>query len=283
MFYEKLKESAQKTGSIVCLGCDPLIEKIPLPETNVEKRISQFYSDILDACVAENVLPGAIKPNYAFYAQYGFQGLHALDNVIKKANALGIPVIFDGKRGDIGKTSEAYAKEAFEFWNADALTVAPYMGTDSVAPFAKWCEKGRGIYVLVRTSNKGAVDFQNQKIGEHELFLEVAKKVVEWSEGNANGVGAVVGATSMPELEKIAHYFAKQKNKVPLLIPGVGAQGGSAKEVVAVLKNAGYDMGCVRINSSSGINYAYEEEKSNDYAGAAVRALKKLNAEIGKI
>jgi orotidine-5'-phosphate decarboxylase len=282
-YVDLLKESAQKNGSIVCIGLDPVLERIPLKEGSVEDRIFNFYSEILVACVSEGVLPGAVKPNYAFYAQYGFEGLRALKKVIELAKGKKIPVIFDGKRGDIGKTSAAYAREAFEFWQADCLTVAPYMGEDSVSPFIKFCEeKGKGIYVLNRTSNPGAADFQSLEFDGLPLYLNVSGKVLEWGEKAKGNVGVVVGATSPTELKEISEFFASAGQKVPFLIPGVGAQGGSGREVAAILKKAGLDLSVQRISSSSGINYAFEKQETDDFAGAAVKALKKLNDEIGK-
>lgn len=280
-YVDFLRETAERNKSIVCVGLDPVIERIPYEHHDIKETISEFYSEMLDGFVREGSLPGAVKPNYAFYAQYGFDGLKALENVIKKAKKLDIPVIFDGKRGDIGKTSSAYAKEAFDFWKADSLTVAPYMGSDSVGPFIKECEtRGKGVYVLNKTSNKGAVEIQNLKIDGKELYMKIAEKIVEWGSEAHGNAGAVVGATSLNELEKIVKFYSSQKNSVPLLIPGVGAQGGNAKEVTEILRKVKYDLGIVRINSSSGINYAYEKSGEQNFAKAAALALQKLNDEI---
>ena len=280
-YVDFLRETAERNESIVCVGLDPVIERIPQEHHNIEEMISDFFIEILDEFVREGSLPGAVKPNYAFYAQYGFDGLKALEKVIKKSRKLNIPVIFDGKRGDIGKTSSAYAKEAFDFWEANSLTVAPYMGGDSVGPFIKECEtRGKGVYILNRTSNKGAIEIQNLKVDGIELYMKVAEKIVEWG-GNAHGnVGAVVGATSLNELEKIVKFYSSQNNPVPLLIPGVGAQGGSAKEVTDILRKVKYDLGIVRINSSSEINYAYEKTGEENFAKASAKALEQLNKEI---
>jgi len=273
-FTTKLRKSAEKNNSIVCLGMDPVIEKIPFEEKNNGKKIIKFYGDIIEA-VAGNV--SAVKPNYAFFAQYGFPGLRALKKVIGISRKKKLPVILDAKRGDIGKSSEAYAREVFDFWKADAVTVSPYMGTDSVEPFISRCSSGKGVYVLVRTSNTGASDLQEIiSTNGKKMLIKVAEKVVEW---HKDGVGAVVGATNPEELKNISEFFSSAKKSVPLLIPGVGSQGGSAKEVAAILKNIG-DIKIHRINSSSGINYAYKKNETNDYAGAAARAVKELNEEI---
>ncbi|MBI5229038.1 orotidine-5'-phosphate decarboxylase [Candidatus Micrarchaeota archaeon] len=281
-YYDLLERTAKEFNSIVCMGADPVIEKIPLKQGSVEERIASFYEEIIEACKTEDALPGAIKPNYAFYAQHGFEGLHALKKVCEKVKEERIPLIIDLKRGDIGKTSTAYAKEAFSFWEGDAVTISPYMGTDSVMPFVnETTGKEKGVYVLNRTSNPGAVDFQDIEAGGKKNFEWVSESILKWGASAEGNVGAVVGATSMNELEAIARKYTESKQQVPLLIPGVGAQGGSANEVVEALKRAKYSLGIVRINSSAGINYAYEKEKTDDFAGAAARAIKELNQEIG--
>ncbi len=270
-YTELLESTAEKSGSIVCFGIDPIIEKMP------GKDIARFYSEILDA-VAGNI--AAVKPNYAFFAQYGFSGLKALEKIISAAKKKKLPVILDAKRGDIGKSSEAYSKEVFGFWEADAVTVSPWMGSDSVLPFISQCDSGKGVYVLVRTSNPGSADLQQLQTKDgKELFMAAAAKVAEW---HKPGVGAVVGATNIAELEKIAKFFAAAKKQVPLLIPGVGSQGGNASEVAAALRKVNADIRIHRINSSSGISYAYERYETKDYVAAAVKAVEELNREIGR-
>jgi orotidine-5'-phosphate decarboxylase len=273
-YVELLIKSAEQSGSIACLGMDPIIEKIPIKEQSPEKKIVKFYSDILEVCSTK---VSAVKPNYAFFAQYGFPGLKALKKVIVASKKKKLIVILDAKRADIGKTSEALAREAFEFWKADAVTVAPYMGKDSIEPFTTYSAKSKGVYVLVRTSNKGAQDFQDLKVDNEKVYSKVAKKLIEW---HSPGVSAIVGATSIKELEELNNLFKTSGKKIPLLIPGVGSQGGSAKEVVSALKD---NLLIHRINSSSAINYAYEEQKTEDYASAALKALQQLNSEIGKL
>jgi orotidine-5'-phosphate decarboxylase len=282
-FSELLKEKALEFNSIVCFGADPIIEKIPIKGKDTEESISLFYSRIIDAWKSENEFPGAIKPNYAFYAQYGFSGLRALKKVIEKAKSIKMPVILDVKRGDIGKTNTAYAKEAFEFWQADAMTAASFLGSDSVQPLLKATEnKPLGIYLLNRTSNKGAEDFQSLISGDKQLFLKVSEKINEWSNNAKGNLGAVIGATSMNELKQISNYFVSQNNKIPFLIPGVGAQGANAIDVINALKETQNDLLIQRINSSSGLNYAYLKT-GGDFVEASIKELKKLNKEIGKI
>ncbi len=281
-FIEKLKQRTKEVNSIVCMGLDPVIDKIPFPEDEKKESpgrvIAYFYLDILEEMKKQNVFPAIVKPNIAFYEQYGFEGLHALKLIITKYKEAGIPILLDAKRGDIGKTSRAYARALFDFWDADAITIAPYMGSDSVSPFLEYCEQGKGVYVLCRTSNKGAIDMQNLVVGDVPIYMKTAEKISnDWFK---QGIGAVIGATYPKELEEISKFM--QNKQVPFLIPGVGAQGGSATEVVKALKNSGQDISIHRINSSSGINYAYLKKNTDNYAKAAVDALKELNEEINK-
>jgi orotidine-5'-phosphate decarboxylase len=275
-YLELLKQSAIKSSSIACMGMDPLIEKIPL-EGNTEKKIAKFYTDILDKITREKVYPAAVKPNVAFFEQYGFEGLHALKRIVEAYKSEGIPVILDAKRGDIGKTSTAYAKAIFGFWEADATTIAPYMGSDSVTPFLEHCPNGKGVYILTRTSNKGAVDLQDIKDKEGTpVYLNTARKIIDW---HTEGIGSVVGATYPAELEQILKEYTASKKKICLLIPGVGSQGASAKDIMRILKNSSVDIKIHRINSSGEINWAYEKKNSKDYASCAVEALAKLVEE----
>ncbi|MCP3682707.1 MAG: orotidine-5'-phosphate decarboxylase [bacterium] len=275
-FIDDLQDKSKQSKSIVCMGMDPNLEKIPV-KGSVENRIVEFYTQILKAVVREDAVPGIVKPNYSFYAQYGFPGLKALKKIIDAYKEQGILVILDAKRADIGKTSEASARETFDFWGADATTVAPYMGSDSVEPFVKYCEKGKGVYVLVRTSNVGASDLQELTSGGEKIYMKTAKKLVEWYKP---GVGAVVGATAPKELQEISKFFKESGKEVPFLIPGVGAQGGTASEVVDAIKQSGNRLEIHRINSSSSINYAYQKTGTRDYAQAAADAIKELNKEI---
>ncbi len=278
-YVDDLMEIAKDVKSIVCMGMDPVIEKIPI-KGDPRQVIKEFYLDILKEMNKRDLYPAIIKPNIAYFEQYGFDGLNALKTIISQYKSSGIPTLLDAKRGDIGKTSTAYAKSVFEFWDSDAVTIAPYMGSDSVVPFIEWCEERKGVYILCRTSNKGAVDLQDLKVDGVPVYMKLAENIVKW---HKPGVGAVVGATYLEELEEISRFFVESKKRVPLLIPGVGSQGGSAGEVVEVLKKTNNDILIHRINSSSGINYAYIEKNTSDYATAAVDALETLNQEIGPL
>lgn len=273
-YIEFLKKTATANNSIVCLGLDPVIEDIPEKGTPGE-AIRRFYETMIDAMRTERVLPAAVKPNYAFYAQYGIEGIEALRAVIDRCREAGLPVILDAKRGDIGKTAEAYAREVFDFFRADAVTLSPFMGHDSVKPYPAYKPDG-GFYLLNKTSNSGSADFQDLQMGNEHLYTKVAKKIVEW---HRPGMGAVVGATYPAQLAAIAEIYIASGKEVPLLIPGVGTQGGDLKGVLDVLKKFP-DIRIHRINSSSAINFAYKKKPGLSYAQAAVEALRELNGEI---
>ncbi|MBI4150190.1 orotidine-5'-phosphate decarboxylase [Candidatus Woesearchaeota archaeon] len=272
-YVEQLRKRAADADNIMCLGLDPVLQRIPVQGKNSEERIVKFYTAILNAMVDEDVLPAIAKPNAAFYEQYGLEGLRALKAIIDAYKKVGIPILIDAKRGDIGDTSAAYANAWFNWWGVDAITVAPYMGFDSVQPFIAHCENGKGAYLLVRTSNEGAKDFQDLRTNNEPLYWHVAKKLLAW---HKPGLGAVIGATYPKELEQLSEFFVASGKAVPFLIPGVGKQGGSISEVVRILRKTNNELAIHRINASSAINYAYEKEKTDDFAGAAVKALRAM-------
>lgn len=274
-YIEMLKDSAKKYSSIVCLGLDPVIEDIPEKDGTPGERIYKFYENILNAVVKKNIFPGAVKPNYAFYAQYGIDGIISLEKVIKIYKNAGIPVILDYKRGDIGKTAAAYAKEAFDFFKADAVTLSPYLGYDSIEPYIKGYPD-KGYYILTKTSNASSGEIQDVQTEGKDFFLHIADMIVKWYHP---GIGSVAGATYPEQLDKINYTFLKSGKEIPFLIPGVGTQGGSISEVMAVLRKCP-DVRIHRINASSSINYAYKTYKEMNYDDAAVEALKQMNGEI---
>jgi len=278
-YVEQLRKRAEEVGNIVCVGLDPDIAQIPGTRGTIEERIKNFYFDLLREMQRQGVFPASVKPNEGWYEQYDIEGLRALKEIIDEYQAAGIPVILDCKRGDIGKSSAAYAKAAFDVNKADAVTVSPYMGNDSIGPFT---ERGKGVYVLTRTSNKGARDIQDLVVeGGKPVYWHVARLIsTDWYKP---GIGSVIGATYPAELEELSALFVASGKEIPILIPGVGDQGGSAKDVMDILRRTGNDPRIHSINSSSGINYAYKKEGTDDYAGAAVRALKRLIEEIGPI
>jgi orotidine-5'-phosphate decarboxylase len=313
-FADKLIEKSIEQESIVCVGLDPVIdiegkEKKRIPDSLVNskiekygakegkgKAVEEFFCKIVEGLATEGKGVASLKPNYAFYAQFGFSGLRALESIIKTAHENRMMVILDYKRGDIGKTSQAYAIEGFEVWDADAVTVAPYMGSDSVGPFIELAnEKGRGVYILNRTSNKGAKNIQNLTVKETDnpLYLEVSRCVKgEWSDGKAGTVGVVVGATSPEEYRHITGYFAN--SVVPQLIPGFGAQGGSVYDIfsgaILTYQELGLSKGDIkkklmtkRGSSSSGIDFAWaisDNFDETEYVEASIKATKDFNSEI---
>lgn len=280
-YLEQLENSARAAGNILCMGLDPVADALPNPELPAGKRIAAYFGSLLSAMRERGLAPAAFKPNLGYYAkldrplQGSFEGSLALAELLGLLRSLfpGTPVILDSKRGDIATSSLNYAKEAFEAWEADAVTVSPYMGTDSVMPFAF---EGRGVYVLNRTSNPGGKDLQN-KVGENGeyFYMAVARTIAGWH-GEHSGVGAVAGATNLKEFEDIAAYYAGRR--IPLLIPGVGSQGGTAPEVMGLMRKTGYPLPLARINSSSGLTHPWKKGPAPD--GCLELALGRIEALI---
>lgn len=291
-YIDLLKESAKKSGSIICMGIDPVCEYLPEIEGTAGEKIISFFSSLFSEMVIRNVLPGAFKPNLGFFStldrprKNAFEGSRALAEILLliDRNFPGIPVILDYKRGDIARSSENYAKEGFVTWGCNSVTVSPWMGSDSVQPFFKEAAlHNGGVYLLNRTSNPGGEEFQNVLLKENgqPMFKTVAEKIVHWA-NEYPGTGAVVGATSLGELEEITQYF-RGKN-IPLLIPGVGSQGGSASDVIRILKSKDYNIPLVRINVSSGISHPWVKKGDKvplNWKKLCVDSLERLNSEVG--
>jgi orotidine 5'-phosphate decarboxylase subfamily 2 len=236
-FVDQLDRAVQKNNSLLCVGLDIDLNQIPNKFLNSDDPIFLFNRDIIEA-TKEYVC--AYKPNIAFYEMYGIYGLTALAKTIEFIHSLEMLVILDAKRGDVGHSSNAYAKSLFEVYKADATTVNPYMGHDSVKPFIDYYE--RGVFVLCLTSNSGFQDFQT-KGAEEPLYKSVARRVKEWNDyGN---LGLVVGATKPEVLKEVRELVGD----MPILIPGIGAQGG---DLEASVKNGGERS---IINSSRNILY----------------------------
>ncbi len=265
-YQTKLQQSAEVAGNITCMGLDPLVQSLPFSTGNVRSDLNSFFQQLFRRMTLAGLIPAAFKPNLGYYQcldrprDEDFSGSAALADLLDMLENFfpGIPVILDSKRGDIATSSLNYAKEAFEAWQTDAVTVAPYMGSDSVKPFISFPEKG--AYILNRTSNPGGKDLQNLQVTKEgtaskPLYLEVASQIAAYNQ-KSGSVGAVVGATNLAELLDIATFYHDQA--VPLLIPGVGSQGGSAKEVMEILKKAGYPIELARINSSSGLTHPWK-------------------------
>ncbi len=244
MTTQQLVEQIHKKKSFLCIGLDTDLDKIPPHLLKEEDPIFTFNKAIIDAT---HHLCVAYKPNTAFYEAYGIKGWMSLEKTIKylNTNYQEIFTIADAKRGDIGNTSTRYAKAFFEDLNFDSVTVAPYMGKDSVEPFLAF--ENKHTILLALTSNKGAFDFQTQKINEIELYKQVLKTSKSYE--NAKNLMYVVGATKAEFLQEIRQIIPESF----LLVPGVGAQGGSLEEVskYGMSKNVG-----LLVNSSRGIIYA---------------------------
>jgi orotidine-5'-phosphate decarboxylase len=271
-FASLLESRIEACKNPVCFGLDPVLSLIPAEAGTPEDKIRKFYFDILEEFLKRNITPAVVKPNSAYYECVSIEAMQVLAEIIATYRKEGMPVILDAKRGDIGKSSEAYSKAAFDIYGANAVTVNPLMGSDSVKPFLR---EENGVYVLLRTSNKGAADFQNL-----EFVKTVAQKILEWDNG---GVGAVVGATNTRELAEIANFISEQKKEIPFLIPGVsipgvpGGQGGDAREVMNALRKGGFKKNIHVLNSSSGLSYAWQASgKPSSYASACSDALERL-------
>nr|WP_245200197.1 orotidine-5'-phosphate decarboxylase [Herbaspirillum sp. LeCh32-8] len=243
---------------MLCVGLDPDVKKFPEELQGKPDAIYEFCRAIIDA-TADTAC--AFKPQIAYFAALGAE--EQLERICSylRTNYPDIPLVLDAKRGDIGATAEQYAREAFERYNADVVTVSPYMGWDSVSPYLEW--KDRGVIVLCRTSNAGGSDLQFLEVEGKPLYQHVARLVAEkW---NTNGqCGLVVGATFPHELAQVRSIIGD----MPLLVPGVGAQGGDVEATVKSGKTAaGAGM---MINSSRAILYA-KREAGEDFAAAARR------------
>ena len=273
-FAEKLIRAAEDNGSWLCVGLDPDPAKMPPHLGSGPEAVLEFHRMIIEAT---SDLVCAYKPNSAFYEALGFEGMKILKQTIETIPDH-IPVILDFKRGDIGNTAAMYARSAFEYYGVDAVTVSPYLGKDSIQPFIDYKEKG--VFILCVTSNRSSIDIQKrlmlledppslEKITPHnkaktlaeffrcsvsETYIHVAGLAMEW---NANGnIGLVAGATSPTELERIRGLVGE---KMPLLVPGIGAQGGDLENALKAGSNS--EGGMTIINVSRDVIY-FDNSKS---------------------
>lgn len=266
-FIARLYAAARKHESLVCVGLDPEPERFPAAVRALPKAVFEFNRRIIDA-TAEYAC--CFKPQFAHYAALGAEDqLLATIRYIHEKHP-GLPVILDSKRGDIGSTAAKYARESFERYKADAVTVNPYLGFDSVEPYLT-C-RDRGVVILCRTSNPGARDFQDLECDGKRLYRHVAERVArEWN--SAGNCMLVVGATYPQELAEIRAVVGD----LPFLVPGVGAQGGDVVAAVRAGRTAD-GMGLV-LNSSRGILYA---SAGDDFEAAARAATLALRDEINR-
>ncbi len=266
-FIPRLYEAARRRQSLVCVGLDPEPERFPASIRALPQAIFEFNRRIIDA-TAEYAC--CFKPQFAHYAALG-----AEDQLLETISYIhqrhpGLPVILDSKRGDIGSTAAKYARESFVRYGADAVTVNPYLGFDSVDPYLKY--RDRGVIVLCRTSNPGARDFQDLESGGKRLYRHVAERVArDWNA--AGNCMLVIGATYPEELAEIRAVVGD----LPFLVPGVGAQGGDVAAAVKAGRTAD-GFGLV-LNSSRGILYASSGE---DFEAAARAATLALRDEINR-
>ncbi|NDI99805.1 orotidine-5'-phosphate decarboxylase [Flavobacterium sp. LaA7.5] len=268
MTTQQLYNQIQQKQSFLCIGLDTDMERIPQHLLAAEDPIFEFNKAIIDAT---HDLAVSYKPNTAFYEAHGLKGWQSLQKTIDYLNQKHPEVftIADAKRGDIGNTSAMYAKAFLQDMNFDSVTVAPYMGKDSVSPFL--AVKNKFTILLALTSNEGAFDFQTQTIGDEELYKAVLKTSQTWE--NRENLMYVVGGTK-------AEYFAEIRKIVPdnfLLVPGVGAQGGSLHEVCQYGMN---DKVGLLVNSSRGIIYASNGE---DFAEKAREEALKIQQEMAQL
>lgn len=261
-FIDMLRAAERQNHSMLCVGLDPEPTKFPDRIKGDANKIYDFCAAIVDATAD---LAIAFKPQIAYFAAHRAEGqLERLMEHMRRV-APQVPIILDAKRGDIGSTAEQYAIEAFERYGADAVTLSPFMGFDSVQPYLKF--HGKGAFLLCRTSNPGGDDLQNQRLSSVEGQPLLYEHVAKLAQGpwNLNGqLGLVVGATYPKEIERVRELAPT----LPLLIPGVGAQGGDAVATVkAGLRVQGdNNTGPIIVNSSRAILYA---SRADDFANAA--------------
>lgn len=301
----KLISNIQKTNAPIVVGLDPMLNYVP---EHIQKKsfaeygetlegaadaIWQFNKEIVDATY--DLIP-AVKPQIAMYEQFGIEGLKVYEKTVRYCQDKGLLVIGDAKRGDIGSTSAAYAtahlgkvkvgNSVCTAFNTEFLTVNPYLGTDGVKPFVDVCKaEDKGLFVLVKTSNPSSGEFQDKLVDGRPVYELVADKVVEWGadcmDGAYSNVGAVVGAT-YPEMSAI---LRKLMPNTYFLVPGYGAQGGTAKDLKPCFNEDG--LGAI-VNSSRGIIAAYKQEKyarfgAEHFAEASRQAVLDMVADINSV
>jgi orotidine-5'-phosphate decarboxylase len=266
-FATKLDAAVERHDSLVCIGLDPVVERLPEGISRDAAGLAEFNRRLIEATAD---LACCYKPNFPFYGSLGPAGFEALQQTID-AVPDDVPVLLDCKVGDIGSTADRWAAMVFDELGADAITVNPYMGTDAVAPFLDYAE--RGVFVICHTSNPGAADLQRSDIDGAPLYEHVLRLVQGWNETHGN-CGIVMGATqagSMARLRQLAP-------QMPFLVPGVGSQGGDLQG--AVTDGLRADGAGLLINSSRGISFA---SSGADFADAARAAAQQLRQEINEV
>jgi orotidine-5'-phosphate decarboxylase len=278
-FADRLAAAVRAKGTALCVGLDPRLESLP---QSIRGRHAEPAAAYEEFClrVLEIVAPlvAVVKPQSAFFEACGPAGMTALQRVMRRAKELGLIAILDAKRGDIASTAVAYADAAFGALDADALTVNPYLGRDAVEPFIAAARRdGRSLFVLVRTSNPGASLFQDLLCDGRPMYQHVAAAVAAWNGENLGtvgfgDVGAVIGATHPAELR----LLREQLPAVWFLVPGFGAQGGTASDVRAAFRPDG--LGAI-VNSSRGVTFPFAPEDPN-WAAAIEQATRRAASEL---
>ncbi len=264
IFRHKLAAASARNESLLCVGLDPVIEKLPAAMLTESDPVLRFCSEIIQAT---SDLVCAYKPNFAFFGALGESGWRTLESTLEQIPSH-IPVILDAKVGDIGNTAQQYARMFFERLGADALTVNPYMGYDAVEPFLAYGD--RGIFLLCLTSNPGSADFQTLRVDGEPLYHSVARRAAAWDK-EAGNCGLVVGATRAETLIEVRRLAPE----LPLLVPGVGTQGGDLEAVVVNGQDAA--GGGLVINASRSVLYASSEA---DFGTAARSAATTMRSDI---
>ena len=297
-FADRLTAAVKKAGNPILVGIDPRAEDLPAgflgafaqDRRGVAEAFRTFGHGVVDAVAP---LVPAVKFQAGFYEAYGPEGMEAMYQTARYAQRLGLIVIIDGKRNDIGSTAEAYARAYLgrvaigdhreASWNADALTVNPYLGSDGIMPFVEVATReNKGLFVLVRTSNLSAGDFQDLVAEGRPVYRHVADKLMQWGAGTSGAsgyrlVGAVVGATYPGELAELREALPG----VLFLVPGYGAQGGSAQSVASAFDADG--LGAI-VNNSRGLTFAYKRPAfarfGDDWQRAIAEAVREMSDDL---
>ncbi len=266
-FKERFQQITQNQNSLLCVGLDPDIQRLPESIKSDPDPLFKFCAEIIEST---KHVAAAFKPNFAFFEAHGSKGLAALEKIVALIPDNTIKLA-DAKRADIGSTSEMYARAIFEHLGFDAVTVNPYLGSDAVEPFLQWPEKG--AIILGITSNPGSKDFQHLQVDSEPVYKTVIRQVTEnWN--SKNNCGLVVGATHPRELAEVR----KLAPEIPFLIPGIGAQGGDLQQ--SVLNGTDESGGLALFNSSRGIIY---KSGGRDFAEAAGQEAELLNKQINEM
>jgi orotidine-5'-phosphate decarboxylase len=259
----ELRQVQTKNNSMICVGLDLDVKRMPPAYTSSIKGMYDFAMTVIEST---SDIVAAYKPNLAFFIELGSEGLSLLEKIVRKIPDT-VKVIIDGKFGDIGNTAAHYASAVYERFRADWVTLSPYMGYDAIRPFLEYKEKG--AFILCLTSNTGSRDFQLMHVANKPLYIHVAEKTVYWDK--EQNLGLVVGATQADKLSEIRQAAAE----LPILIPGIGAQGGDLEMSVRAGTNNFRKMALINVGRS--VLYASAEENFGEAARAEVE---KLNNRI---